>query len=47
MYGVVAHFDSNTELYIKNVWKELSDKAISQYAEEVQDKRPHITIAGV
>ncbi|OXL85892.1 hypothetical protein BCV73_24550 [Paenibacillus sp. SSG-1] len=46
MYGVVAHFDSNTELYIKNVWKGLSDKAISQYAEEVQDRRPHITIAG-
>ncbi|MDR6555078.1 2'-5' RNA ligase family protein [Paenibacillus qinlingensis] len=46
MYGVVAHLDSNTENYIKQVWKELSDKALSQYAEEVQDRRPHITIAG-
>lgn len=46
MYGVVAHFDQNTELYIKQVWKELSDKAVSNYAEEVQDRRPHITIAG-
>ncbi|WIV21220.1 2'-5' RNA ligase family protein [Paenibacillus polygoni] len=46
MYGVVAHFDQDTELYIKQVWKELSDHAISKYAEEVQDRRPHITIAG-
>ncbi|GFZ75865.1 hypothetical protein GCM10008018_21420 [Paenibacillus marchantiophytorum] len=46
MYGVVAHFDSNTELYIKQIWKELSDKAVSKYSEEVQDRRPHITIAG-
>ncbi|WP_164545709.1 2'-5' RNA ligase family protein [Paenibacillus albus] len=46
MYGVVAHFDQNTERYIKQVWKELSDKGISKYAEEVQDRRPHITLAG-
>lgn len=46
MYGVVAHFDQDTELYIKHIWKELSDNAISKYADEVQDRRPHITIAG-
>ncbi|MFS0868750.1 2'-5' RNA ligase family protein [Paenibacillus xylanilyticus] len=46
MFGVVAHFDQNTELYIKQVWKELSDNAVSKYAEEVRDRRPHITIAG-
>ncbi|MGF9697882.1 2'-5' RNA ligase family protein [Paenibacillus sp. MABNR03] len=46
MFGVVAHFDQNTELYIKQVWKELSDNEVSKYAEEVQDRRPHITIAG-
>lgn len=46
MYGVVAHFDQDTELYIKRIWKELSVNAVSKYAEEVQDRRPHITIAG-
>ncbi len=46
LYGVVAHFDQDTELYIKQVWRELSDNAVSRYAEEVQDRRPHITIAG-
>ncbi|MEK4433839.1 MULTISPECIES: 2'-5' RNA ligase family protein [Paenibacillus] len=46
LYGVVAHFDQDTELYIKQIWKELSDHAVSRYAEEVQDRRPHITIAG-
>ncbi|MFK0522960.1 2'-5' RNA ligase family protein [Paenibacillus illinoisensis] len=46
LYGVVAHFDQDTELYIKQVWKEISDNAVSRYAEEVQDRRPHITIAG-
>ncbi|GIN40694.1 2'-5' RNA ligase family protein [Heyndrickxia oleronia] len=45
MYGVVAHFDEESERYIKEVWKELSDQAISTYAEEVIDRRPHITFA--
>ena len=40
-----AHFDEESERYIKEVWKELSDQAISTYAEEVIDRRPHITLA--
>jgi 2'-5' RNA ligase len=45
MYGVIALFDEKTEQIIKDIWKELSEKSISFYAEEVEDRRPHITIA--
>lgn len=45
MYGVVAHFDKQTEQRIKDIWRELSDLSISTYAEEVPNRRPHITLA--
>lgn len=45
MYAVVAHFDPETEFYIKTIWKELCEKSISKYVEEVPDRRPHITLA--
>lgn len=45
MYGVVAHFDEKTEHSIKEIWKELSELSISTYAEEVPNRRPHITLA--
>ncbi|MEK5520494.1 2'-5' RNA ligase family protein [Heyndrickxia sp. FSL W8-0423] len=45
MYGIIAHFDRETEEYIKTIWKELSELSISSYAEEVRNRRPHLTLA--
>lgn len=45
MYGVVLHFDLKTEHIINNLWNELSDNGISNYAYEIQNRRPHITLA--
>ncbi|WP_075619558.1 2'-5' RNA ligase family protein [Paenisporosarcina indica] len=45
MYAIVAHFDRETELIIKKVWSDLSTHSISKYAEEIPDRRPHITLA--
>ena len=45
MYGLIALFDQDTELLIKQIWKDLSEKSISFYAEEIEERKPHITIA--
>lgn len=45
MYGVVALFDAETEQIIKDIWTELREKSISFYADEVVDRKPHITLA--
>lgn len=45
MYGVIALFDEQTEQLMKDIWKELKDKSISTYAYEVENRRPHITLA--
>lgn len=45
MYGVVALFDAKTEQIIKDIWTELREKSISFYADEVVDRKPHITLA--
>lgn len=45
MYGVVLHFDFKTECIFNNLWKELSDNGISNYAYEIQNRRPHLTLA--
>ncbi len=44
-YAFVAYFDYKTEELLKNLWKDLSEKNITQYGVEVKGKRPHITIA--
>lgn len=45
MYAVAALFDNATEKCIKNLWNSLRDKEISNYGQEVKDRRAHITIA--
>ncbi|ERI89664.1 hypothetical protein HMPREF1982_04529 [Clostridiales bacterium oral taxon 876 str. F0540] len=45
MYAVAALFDNETEKCIKDLWKSLSDKGISNYGQEVKNRRAHITIA--
>lgn len=45
MYGLIALFDQNTEQLIKEIWKELKMQSISFYAEEVENRKPHITLA--
>lgn len=46
MYGLIAIFDETTEQIIKDIWKELKERSISFYAYEVEDRIPHITLAG-
>jgi len=45
LYGVVLHFDLETERIIKTLWKELSDSGISNYAYEIENRKPHLTLA--
>jgi 2'-5' RNA ligase len=45
LYAVVAFLDSETENVINEVWKELSARQISNYGEEMRNRRAHITIA--
>ena len=45
MYAIVAHFDQETESSIKKVWSDFSTHSISKYAEEIPNRRPHITLA--
>ncbi|WP_217557725.1 2'-5' RNA ligase family protein [Paenibacillus sp. GbtcB18] len=45
MYAVIGLFDEQTELLIKTIWRELQERSISFYAEEIVDRRPHMTIA--
>ncbi len=44
-YAFVAYFDYKTEELIKKLWKNLSEKDITQYGIKTKGKRPHITIA--
>ncbi|NWK69829.1 2'-5' RNA ligase family protein [Bacillus paramycoides] len=45
MYGVIAKFDEKTEQIIKDIWRELREKSISFYVDEVVNRVPHITLA--
>ncbi|NHM30826.1 2'-5' RNA ligase family protein [Neobacillus terrae] len=45
MYGFIAIFDGQTEQTIKDIWGELTEKNISHYSYEVENRRPHITLA--
>ncbi|MFJ7935579.1 2'-5' RNA ligase family protein [Sporosarcina sp. NPDC096371] len=45
MYAIIAVFDEKTEQIIKDIWKELKDLSISFYAYEVENRKPHITLA--
>lgn len=45
MYGLIALFDETTEQLIIEIWNKLKERSISNYAFEVEDRRPHITLA--
>ncbi|WP_045520794.1 2'-5' RNA ligase family protein [Neobacillus niacini] len=45
MYGIIAIFDEKTEQIIKDIWKDLKELSISYYAYEVENRKPHITLA--
>ncbi|WP_456274566.1 2'-5' RNA ligase family protein [Bacillus sp. AK031] len=45
MYGVIGLFDEHTGNKIRTIWEELKEQSISFYAEEVVDRKPHITLA--
>lgn len=44
-YAFVGYLDHETEVIFKNLWKDLSDKNITNYGIESKGKRPHITLA--
>ncbi len=46
MYGVVALFDEKTEKEIRKIWRGLKEQSISDYAFQVIDRIPHVTLAG-
>lgn len=45
MFAIIALLDKKTENLIKELWQDLRKQSISFYAEEVEDRKPHITIA--
>jgi len=45
MYGFIGLLDSKTEELIKEIWRDLRKQSISFYGEEIEDRKPHITIA--
>ncbi len=45
MFAVIALFDNNTEVNIRNIWSKLRDQSISAYAFEVENRKPHLTLA--
>ncbi|WP_053217204.1 2'-5' RNA ligase family protein [Virgibacillus senegalensis] len=45
MYALIALFDKKTETCIENIWQELKERSISSYAYEVEDRKPHLTLA--
>lgn len=44
-YAVLAYFDCETELKLKQLWRELYELGISDYGITPKDRRPHITLA--
>lgn len=45
MYAVIACFDTKTESTIRTLWYELKVRGISEYAFEVENRTPHVTLA--
>lgn len=45
MYAVILTFDEQTEIRIKKIWQELEEQGISDYASQVQNRKPHLTLA--
>lgn len=45
MYAVIATLDERTNQKIKGLWRELKGLSLSDYAYQVKDREPHITLA--
>ncbi|WP_282942152.1 hypothetical protein [Paenibacillus sp. RC67] len=45
MYAVEMFFDTNLEDFVKDVWKELHHQSISSYMYDIEELRPHLTLA--
>ena len=45
MYWVIGLFDQKTEQKVEEIWTQLSENSIAFYSQEMQDARPHITLA--
>ena len=44
-YALLAYFDYETELQLKQLWGELHELGITDYGIAVKDRRPHLTLA--
>lgn len=44
-YALLAYFDQETELKLKQLWIELYELSITDYGIVVKDRRPHLTLA--
>lgn len=44
-YALLAYFDEETELNLKQLWIELHERGLTDYGIVVKDRRPHLTLA--
>ena len=44
-YAVEFFFDDNTERYVKDIWNELKAQGITAFMADIEELRPHITVA--
>lgn len=45
MYAVELFFDGELDYYVRKMWKKLHEEAISSFMFEIDQLRPHITLA--
>ncbi|MDG4656320.1 2'-5' RNA ligase family protein [Ectobacillus antri] len=45
MYAIIALFEEETHQQVIRIWNELADLRISHYAQEIENRQPHITLA--
>ncbi|MET3558016.1 2'-5' RNA ligase [Streptococcus rupicaprae] len=44
-YAIIAGFDGMTDQKVRRVWEELAQAGISDYAAQIPDRQPHLTLA--
>ncbi|MGT2756302.1 2'-5' RNA ligase family protein [Streptococcus ovuberis] len=44
-YAIIAGFDGMTDQKVRRVWEELAQAGISDYATQIPDRQPHLTLA--
>ena len=45
MYAVEFFLDDNIENYVRNIWSGLKTNGITPYMADIEELRPHVTVA--